>query len=125
MTHHRYHLELVALKGWPSNGETIPPDVRLRAALKGLLRRHGLRCVEARAIEPNATRTERNTDPPEGKGRCRGPPRRVPSGGADSLPVVPWQNSCQNRTRISNYSRSCEMERNRPQGERGRPGAER
>jgi hypothetical protein len=74
MTHHRYHLELVALEDWPSNGKAIPPEVRLRVALKSLLRRHGLRCVEARAIEPNATRTERNTDPPEGKGRCRGPP---------------------------------------------------
>ncbi len=123
MTHQRYHLELVALEGWPSNGETIPPEVRLRVALKSLLRRHGLRCVEARAIEPNATRTERNTDPPEGKGRCRGPPRRVPSGWAASIPVVTWQNSRQNRIRISNYSHSCEMEQKRPDGECGRIGS--
>ncbi len=68
-----YHLELVALANWPSHHEPVPPDVRLRAALKRLLRNHGLRVITARVID-SAQRTERNADPPEGKGRCRGPP---------------------------------------------------
>lgn len=46
----RYHLELEPLPGWPDRNEPIPAEVRLRLALKALLRRHGLRCVDARVI---------------------------------------------------------------------------
>ena len=73
MTSHRYLIELAALVNWPSHHEPVPPDVRLRAALKRLLRNHGLRVVTARVID-SAQQTERNADPPSGKGRCRGPP---------------------------------------------------
>lgn len=46
----RYRLELEPLPGWPDRNEPIPAEVRLRLALKVLLRRHGLRCLDARVI---------------------------------------------------------------------------
>jgi hypothetical protein len=55
----RYHLTLTALSNWPTRHEAIPPDTRLRAALKALLRRHGLRCDDARAeVVAGPTATE-------------------------------------------------------------------
>jgi hypothetical protein len=51
----RYHLVLTPLAGWPNRHQPIPPDARLRQALKMLVRRFGLRCSDARA-EPMAGR---------------------------------------------------------------------
>lgn len=73
----RYHLTLEPLPGWPDRREPIPADARLRAALKRLLRQHGLRCVDARAIGPEP-RTETTGDEPKGSGQNRGPPAMGP-----------------------------------------------
>ncbi|MBM3840910.1 MAG: hypothetical protein FJ398_23740 [Verrucomicrobia bacterium] len=39
-----FTLTLRALPGWPTRFNARPPEQRLRAALKRLLRDHGLRC---------------------------------------------------------------------------------
>ena len=48
MNRTRYHLELEPI---PGNWRT-PPLLRLRAALKRLLRNYGLRCVACRPAAP-------------------------------------------------------------------------
>jgi hypothetical protein len=45
MSGERFHLELQATPG------TVPAIIRLRRALKGLLRGYGLQCVRIREIE--------------------------------------------------------------------------
>ncbi len=62
----RFALTLRALPNW-----RIPPEQRLRAALKALLRHHGLRCISARPVE--------NSTQPTAEGELRSPPPFPPN----------------------------------------------
>lgn len=50
----QFRLLLEAVPGWAD----IPPTIRLRNSLKELLRRHGLRAVEAVEVPPVKTNTD-------------------------------------------------------------------
>lgn len=72
----RYALTLAPLPGWPT-----PPVVRLRGALKVLLRGFGLRCLEVSQL-PGMTETPNNTPGTPGRG-CQRPAIAIPASSLD------------------------------------------
>jgi hypothetical protein len=71
----RYHL---VLRDEPGDLDHVPVDVRLRAALKRLLRTHGLRCESiqyesSKPNEPTENGTESNGDAFSGGGMTKDP----------------------------------------------------
>jgi hypothetical protein len=62
------------LKAEPPRGWLSPPVVRLRIALKVMLRAFGLRAVEVKEVEAGGQEPEKADGPglqPETRGRCR------------------------------------------------------